>query len=280
MSKLQILSGLREIATDYDGLICDVWGVLHDGLNVHAAAAAALQQFRATRGKVIMLSNAPRPPSDVESQFRKLGVPADCYDAIVTSGGAAQADLMRRVDEGQSRVYHLGPERDRNLFTGLKVERTDLTRAEVVLCSGLFDDDTETPDDYKSMLAEMRAHSLTMLCANPDWVVQRGGALVYCAGALANAYEKLGGKVIYYGKPMAPVYALVREHLNDARRPLAVGDGMHTDIKGANGMGIDALFVADGIHGEEIGAVTPEAVGALLAKAGVHARAAMRALVW
>ncbi len=177
-------------------------------------------------------------------------------------------------------MFHLGPERDRGIFDGLNIEETGIDHAEIVLNSGLFDDDVETPDDYKDRFAEMKARGLLMLCANPDWLVQRNGRLIYCAGAVANEYEKIGGDVIYYGKPMPAIYELVRAAAPDAKRLLAIGDGLHTDIKGANVAGIDALFIADGIHGEDVGDMSPGHLAELLAKAGVHARAAMRALVW
>jgi HAD superfamily hydrolase (TIGR01459 family) len=273
----QILSGLREIASDYDALVCDVWGVLHDGQAARQEAVDALRQFRRTRGRVVLLSNAPRPKRDVEAMFGRLGVALDCYDEIVTSGIATRADLETRKP---SRMFHLGPERDRGIFEGLGIELTDIGEAEIVLNSGLFDDDVETPADYKERLAQMKLRGLLMLCANPDWVVQRGGKLIHCAGALANEYEKIGGEVVYYGKPMTAIYEFVRAAAPDAKRMLAIGDGLHTDVKGANAAGIDALFIADGIHGEEIGAITPEHMAELFAKAGVRARAAMRALVW
>ena len=273
----QVLTGLREIASDYDALVCDVWGVLHDGQAARQEAVDALKQFRETRGRVVLLSNAPRPKRDVETMFKRLGVALDCYDEIVTSGIAARADLETRKP---ATMFHLGPERDRGIFEGLGIALTDIEEAGIVLNSGLFDDDVETPDDYKDRLARMKARGLLMLCANPDRVVQRGGKLIWCAGALADEYQKIGGEVIYYGKPMTAIYDFVRAAAPDARRMLAIGDGLHTDVKGANAAGIDALFIADGIHGEEIGAVTSEHMAELFAKAGVHARAAMRALVW
>jgi HAD superfamily hydrolase (TIGR01459 family) len=275
-----ILSGLREIAPDYDALVCDVWGVLHNGHVANAGAVEALRMFRRERGKVILLSNAPRPKQDLEAQFARFGVPADCYDDIVTSGIATRLDLEGRSRDRRLRMFHLGPERDRGIFEGLDIDLTDIAAAEIVLDSGLFDDDVETPDDYGERLAVMKAKGLLMLCANPDWVVQRGGRLIWCAGALANEYEKIGGRVVYYGKPMPEIYALVRAIAPGARRMLAVGDGLHTDIKGANRVGIDALFIADGIHGEIIKAVTGEHMAELFAGAEVHARAAMRTLVW
>ncbi|MBV9694935.1 MAG: TIGR01459 family HAD-type hydrolase, partial [Alphaproteobacteria bacterium] len=246
-----ILPGLSAIAADYDALVCDVWGVLHDGTAARLEATAALQRFRAEHGPVVLLSNAPRPKRDLEAQFRRFGVPLDCYDAIVTSGIATRIDLARRCKDRRLRMFHLGPERDRGIFEGLDIAASAIEDAEIVLNSGLFDDDRETPDDYRERLAQMKARGLPMLCANPDRVVQRGGRLIWCAGALASEYEKLGGTVIYYGKPMPAIYDIVRAEVPKARRWLAIGDGLHTDIKGANGAGIDALFIADGIHGEE-----------------------------
>ena len=259
--------------------MCDVWGVLHDGRAGNQLAVAALTEFR-KRGRVVLLSNAPRPKRDVEAMFERFGIPLDCYDEIVTSGIAARLDLEARAKDKRLSMFHLGPERDLGIFEGLNIETTDIEHAEIVLDSGLFDDEVETPDDYKDRLAQMKARGLVMLCANPDWVVQRGGKLIWCAGALADAYEKIGGEVVYYGKPKPEIYDLVRASLPGANRWLAIGDGMHTDIKGANGVGIDALFIADGIHGEEVADMSPEHLADLFARAGVHARAAMRALVW
>jgi HAD superfamily hydrolase (TIGR01459 family) len=276
----QILSGLGEIAPEYDALVCDVWGVLHNGRDALAPACAALKAFKAKRGPVVLLTNAPRPVRDVEEMFVKYGVPLDCYDAIVTSGVAVREELERRAMAGRLAMLHLGPERDRGIFEGLNVDTVDAAKAQVVLCSGLYDDDAETPDDYVDLLAEMKMRGLTMLCANPDRVVQRGGRLIYCAGALASEYEKIGGDVAYYGKPKPAIYQAVRAALRGAQKPLAIGDGMHTDIKGANAAGLDALFIADGVHGEDVTALTPAHLDGLFKKAGVHAQWAMRALVW
>lgn len=287
MSNLpRILTGLSEIAGDYDALICDVWGVLHNGKSPRLAAADALRQFRKSRGPVVLLSNAPRPVADLEEQFRRIGVPLDCYDAIVTSGVATREALAERAHGGSLSILHIGPERDRGVFEGLPircVERPE--EASAVLCTGLYDDDNETPDDYATQLAQIKSLGLVLLCANPDIVVQRGGKLVYCAGAIARAYERIGGASIYYGKPHAPIYkatldAACRTASHTIERPLAAGDGLETDITGANRMGIDALFIADGIHGEHIPELAPGPIGKFLGEHHVTARAAMRALVW
>jgi HAD superfamily hydrolase (TIGR01459 family) len=281
----QILNGLHEIAGDYDALICDVWGVLHDGNHARSAACDALKRFRGAHGPVVLLSNAPRPVSVLEEQFMRFGVPLDCYDAIVTSGVAAREDLALRADGRRLPILHIGPERDRGIFEGLPIDCVDAERAEVVLCTGPYNDDTETPDDYRESLTDLKRRGLILLCANPDIVVQRGGRLIYCAGAIARLYEEIGGKVVYYGKPHAAIYeptlAAARKAVARAiGRPLAVGDGLETDIGGANGVGIDALFIADGIHGEQIPVLTPYAMAVFFEKNRVHARAAMRTLVW
>jgi HAD superfamily hydrolase (TIGR01459 family) len=212
-------------------------------------------------------------------------VPTDCFDAVVTSGVAARSELATRARGRKLAMFHLGPERDRDVFEGLDVENVSADEAEVVLCTGLFDDDHETPEDYAGRLAELKERSLTMLCANPDIVVQRGGQLVYCAGALAREYEKIGGEVIYFGKPHPAIYDLTLETMRKTcgrtvTRVLAVGDGMATDLAGANAMGFDALFVAHGIHAAELGEMTHETLAQLFEKTGVRARAAMRELVW
>ncbi|HUO91539.1 MAG TPA: HAD hydrolase-like protein, partial [Rhizomicrobium sp.] len=193
--------------------------------------------------------------------------------------------LARRAAAGRLAIYHLGPERDSGVFEGLPVDCVSPDEASVILCTGLFEDEIETPDDYRDRLAALKARALVMLCANPDIVVQRGGKLVYCAGALARAYEAIGGAVVYYGKPHTPIYAPVLAEARKAagreiRKPLAIGDGLETDIKGAANVGIDALFIANGIHGEEIGQLTEASLAQLLHRAGLSVRAAMPMLIW
>ena len=275
-----MISGFREIAGDYDALICDVWGVVHDGVKPHWPAVEALRRFRAERGRVVLLSNAPRPSAALDQQLAAIGVPADCYDAAVTSGTAAREDIAHRAAGGPLAMMHLGPERDRPLYDGLNVELVGPDRASIVLLTGLYDDETETPEHYREILADLKSRGLAMVCANPDVIVPRGGRLLYCAGALARAYEAIGGEVVYYGKPHLPIYKVTLEAAGLPQRPLVIGDGLETDIRGANRLGIDALFIADGVHGEEIGALTAENLAVLFAKKGVSARAAMSALAW
>jgi HAD superfamily hydrolase (TIGR01459 family) len=259
--------------------------VLHDGHRAYGDAVEALRRFRGELGPVVLLSNAPRPVDALEEQFAHIGVPPDCYDAIVTSGVATRDALELRANNRRLSLLHIGPERDRGVFAGLPIDCVDAAQASVILCTGLYDDDTETPADYGEMLEELKRRGLTLLCANPDIVVQRGGKLIYCAGAIARAYEKMGGPTIYYGKPHPAIYdttlAAARRSANRAvARPLAIGDGLETDIKGANGADLDSLFIADGIHGEDIREFSAAHLADLFAKSGVVAQAAMRALVW
>jgi HAD superfamily hydrolase (TIGR01459 family) len=279
MSAPRLIAGLSEIASGYDALICDVWGVLHDGKSAHPAAAEALKQFRASRGPVVLLTNAPRLTEEVAAQCAQYGVPEGCYDAIVSSGAAARAELERRGADGLA-LYYIGPSKDLPLLSGLGLRFTRIDDAQLVFCTGLEDDLTETPADYADRLAQMRAKGLTMICANPDLVVHRGAQLCFCAGALARDYEKLGGTAIYYGKPHRPIYDAALEAAGQPKRPLAVGDGLFTDIAGANRAGLDVLFIADGVHGEEVEPFSAEHLAKLFGKSGVNAFAASRKLVW
>jgi HAD superfamily hydrolase (TIGR01459 family) len=277
---IRLLNGLSEIASDYDALLCDLWGVVHDGHHVHDPAADALRRFRASHGAVILLTNAPRLPETVVKQLTGFGVSPDCYDAIVSSGSACRAELAVRAARGKILLYYIGTENEHSIFEGLDVALTPLEEADVVLCAGLRADLTETPADYADELASIAARSLTMLCANPDIVVHRGQRLCWCAGALAREYEALGGQVTYYGKPHAPVYDLARSVAKQAKRLLAIGDGTATDIKGANSQGLDALFIAEGVHGKDIEPYTAAHLTEFLSTQGVYAQTALRSLKW
>ncbi|HEX4178542.1 MAG TPA: TIGR01459 family HAD-type hydrolase, partial [Rhizomicrobium sp.] len=227
----RLISGLSEIACDHDALICDVWGVVHDGKRHHPAAAEALYRFKEKHGPVVLLTNAPRVPAEVQIQCSSYGLPPDCYDAIVSSGGAARDYLAARASDRSLPLYYIGPDRDLPMIAGLDVRRTRIEEAAVALAIGLRDDMTETPDQYGDELKAMQARGLTMICANPDLVVHRGERLLYCAGSLAKAYEALDGEVLYYGKPHRPIYdsalaaaALAAKAANrqSPQRPLAV----------------------------------------------------------
>ncbi|HVY59746.1 MAG TPA: TIGR01459 family HAD-type hydrolase [Xanthobacteraceae bacterium] len=282
-----ILDRFSKLAPAYRTLLCDVWGVVHNGLAAFPDACDVLVRFRAGGGTVVFITNAPRPGEVVMRQLARLGVPRESYDAIVSSGDVTRAVIARRP--GQS-VFHLGPERDRSIFAGLDVAFASVESADYVVCSGLFDDEIETPDDYRDMLAAMRTRALFMLCANPDAVVERGDKLIYCAGAIADAYREIGGEVLYAGKPYRPIYeeALARaaEARGGTEAPgpvLAIGDSVRTDLKGAASAGLDSLFVTTGIHAEELGGrddPDPAVLDGILSAAGVRPKAVMRRLVW
>ena len=284
-----IVAGLRTLAASYDVIFCDVWGVLHNGIVAFGGASDALTRYRAGGGRVVLISNAPRPGAALAPQLDRIGVPRTAYDAILTSGDLTRAAVVERL--GQI-VHHLGPERDLAIFAGLPVRFGAVEEADYVVCSGFHNDEVETVEDYADVLGAMRARSLWMLCANPDIVVERGDRLVPCAGALAAAYEGTGGDVYWAGKPHLPVYdaafaisaRLLACDLVPVGRVLAVGDAMRTDIAGAAALGIDSLLVARGIHAAEIGVedgrLDPARVGRWLAGQEVRPTAVMDALTW
>ena len=250
------IRSLDEIADGYAAILCDVWGVLHNGERAFSPAAAALAAARATGLAVVLITNAPRPAEGVIDQIRSLGVPDNCWDRIITSGDVTR-DL---IAAGPRRMFHLGPERDLVLYDGLDVELVDEFEATGVCCTGFFDDETETPEDYADMLKRFRSRNLPFICANPDIVVERGDRLIWCAGALARDYGQLGGRTLIAGKPHAPIYeaalkaaAGVLGREVGAGQALAIGDGILTDVKGAESFGIDVLYVSAGIHAREYG---------------------------
>ena len=282
-----MLPHFATLAPDYDVLLSDVWGVVHNGLAAFPHACDALMRARARGAAVVLITNAPRPSAVVARQLEKLHVPRETYDAIVSSGDVTRAVIEQRP--GQS-LFHMGPERDRSIFTGLDVRFAPLERADYVICSGLDDDDVATPDDYRAQLDIMIERKLFMVCGNPDVVVERGPRLVYCAGAVADLYATMGGEVLYAGKPYKPIYdmALAKAQAATGRkvaasRVLAIGDLVRTDLKGARAAGVDFLFVTSGIHAEELGGrerPDSQALSATFAAAGDMPKAVMRELVW
>ena len=275
------------LAPGYDAVLCDVWGVIHNGIAAFPGASDALTRFRAKGGSVMLISNAPRPGAQVERMLDHLRVPHSAYDGIVTSGDVTRAVVAKRAGES---VFHIGPERDHTIFTGLDAPFGPLETARYVICSGLYDDETETPDDYAELLGRIRARNLFMLCANPDLVVERGDRLVYCAGAIADRYAELGGEVYYAGKPHRPLYDLALDRIAGLRgaaptleRVLAIGDSVRTDLKGAAALGVDCLFVTAGIHAEELGArddPDAAALAKIFAAAGQMPKAVTPRLKW
>lgn len=252
-----IIDSFADISGDYDAVLCDLWGVYHDGVRPHESAVAALRGYRERGGIVALLTNAPRPDFSVAKQLSRMGAPDDTHDLIVTSGDATIAAL--REGGFGARAYHIGPDRDDDLFEGLDIERTALEDADFILCSGLFDDGTETPEDYADTYRTARERGLIMVCANPDIVVDRGERRIWCGGALAQAYEQAGGLTRYFGKPHRPIYDLALAKIEaqaerpiDRSRILAIGDGPTTDVKGALENDFDCLFIAGGLAAEDL----------------------------
>ena len=284
MTTLRFVERLRDVVDGVEVILSDIWGVVHNGLEAFPEACAALHIYRQRGGTVILITNAPRPADSVQRQLRKLGVADDIYDAIVTSG-----DLTRQfvADHPGKRIFWIGMERHNAVHRGLDLVIAPLEEADYIVCTGLFDDETETPEDYRDMMLQARARKLPLVCANPDIVVERGDRLIYCAGAIAELYRELGGEVIFYGKPHRPIYeramALAAERRGRPTpldRVLAIGDSVRTDLTGALGFGIDCLFVTRGIHSEEfegIDQLDPASVKELF---GHPPRALMRELRW
>jgi HAD superfamily hydrolase (TIGR01459 family) len=258
----KLLRGLAGLADGYDVILCDVWGVLHNGLTAFGKAAGALSRFRTKGGKVVLMTNSPNPSRIVVAQLDRLGVSRKAYDAIVSSGDVTVSLLIERAGAG---LFRLGPPGETALFDevlaqcGKALRLVPLKQARFVLCTGLVDPWHETPEDYDAVLAAMHARRVELICANPDIVVEDGGKLFYCAGAIAERYAAAGGRVIQAGKPFAPIYARALELARgpgkiavNPSRVLVIGDAMHTDIKGAHEQGFDSLFVTSGIHRKEL----------------------------
>jgi HAD superfamily hydrolase (TIGR01459 family) len=284
MTALHFVESLRELVGGVDVVLSDIWGVVHNGLESFPEACEALHTYRSQGGTVILITNAPRPADSVQRQLRKLGVADETYDAIVSSG-----DLTRLyvADHPGRKVFWLGPERDSSIYRGLDAVLAPLDEADYIVCTGLYDDETESAEDYRGMMLKARERKIPLVCANPDIVVERGDRLIYCAGAIAELYRELGGEVIFYGKPHRPIYERAmmlagerQGHQIERRRVLAIGDSVRTDLAGARDFGIDCLFVTRGIHSEEfegLDQLDPASVTELF---GHPPRALIRELRW
>ncbi len=287
MTAPAFIEAFSSLAPGYDAVLCDVWGVIHNGVAAFPEACQALTRYRSTGGSVLLITNAPRPGTVVMRLLDRLGVPRQAYDDIVSSGDVTRAVIAARPDK---QLFHIGPERDLPIFEGLGARFVALEAADYAVCTGLHDDETETPESYRTLLGALRARDLFMLCANPDLVVERGDKLVYCAGALADLYGELGGEVLYAGKPHRPIYAqaiariaAVRGTVPALSRVLAIGDSVRTDLKGAAAFGVDCLFVTAGIHSQELGKRSdpdPAAIQMIFANAGIVPKAVTRRLAW
>ncbi len=281
---LRFVERLREVVDGVEVVLSDIWGVVHNGLESFPEACAALHAYRQQGGVVILITNAPRPADSVQRQLRKLGVADETYDAIVSSG-----DLTRHfvADHPGKKLYWVGPERDGSIHRGLDAVVSELDGADYIICTGLFDDETESADDYRPMLTKALARKLPLICANPDIVVERGDRLIYCAGAIAELYREMGGEVVFYGKPHRPIYeramALATERRGrpaELRQVLAIGDSVRTDLTGAQAFGIDCLFVTRGIHAEEFAGIDQLDPASVKQLFGHPPKALIRELRW
>jgi HAD superfamily hydrolase (TIGR01459 family) len=251
-----ILSHAGPLLERYDVIFCDVWGVVHNGVTAYEGACRALETFRSGGGTVILVSNAPVPKRRVADMLESRHVPQAAWDDIVSSGDIALAHVQKR---GFTRLYCIGPQdRDQALFGALKARSVSLQESEAIICTGLTDDRHEKPDDYRGLLEEALTLRLPFVCANPDLVVDVGGTLLFCAGAIADLYAHMGGAVYWAGKPHLNSYETAHhraEALRDENVPrgkiLIIGDSLRTDMKGAETFGSDALFIASGIHRHE-----------------------------
>ncbi len=284
MTTLRFIENLRDLAAGRDVILSDIWGVVHNGLESFPDACAALKTFRTQGGTVVLITNAPRPADSVQRQLRKLGVPDDTYDALVSSG-----DLTRNyvAEHPNKAIFWLGPERDNSIHRGLDAVFAPLERADYIICTGPFDDESESAEEYRGMMMQARERNLPLICANPDIVVERGDRLVYCAGAIAELYRELGGDVIFYGKPHRPIYeramALAKERRGKdtpLNHVLAIGDSVRTDLAGAHAFGLDLLFLTRGIHSEEFAGIDQLDPASVKELFGHPPLALMRELKW
>lgn len=252
VSTLRFVDHLQDLTSHVDVILSDIWGVIHDGLKGFPGPCKTLETFRKQGGTVIMITNAPRPADSVQRQLRKMNISDDTYDAIVSSGDLARNYVASHLNKS---VFQIGPDRDNPIFRELDITFSPIEEADYIVCTGPFNDEIETAEDYRDMMIQARERNLTFICANPDIIVERGDRLIYCAGAIAELYRELGGDVLFYGKPHRPIYdralelaAAKRGTVTPPNRVLAIGDSVRTDLTGANAMGLDCLFVTRGIH--------------------------------
>ena len=285
------IAGLSTVVGRYDGMILDLWGVIHDGERPYPGVVECLDRLTAAGKRLCLLSNAPRRTGGVIAKLAGMGIGPERYRHVMTSGEATYEALRDRNDPWHAalgtRLYHMGPERDVDVYDGLPYAVAGRPEeADFVLNTGIVDFD-EGLDDYAPALQACRDRGLPMVCANPDLVVMVGERLVICAGTLAARYEAMGGTVFHHGKPHAPVYhrCLALMGITNKRRILAVGDSLRTDVAGANAAGIDSALVTGGIHREELGgawgtAADPERLAAAIEASGHLPTWALPRLVW
>ena len=239
--------GLKSIVENYDIFYIDLWGVVHNGITLHKNAIEALEKISKEKKKYVLLTNAPRPSKTVKSFLEKMGMDTEIREKVYSSGEAALSYLKKNYLN--KKFFHIGPQRDFDLFLNFKKDKTDdINLSSYLLCTGLFDDKNEDLNYYKELF---KVHvNKKMICTNPDLIVDRGEKRELCAGSVALVFEKMGGQVVYFGKPFPEVYNQSIEHKN--KKVLSIGDNLNTDIKGANLLNFDSLIISNGIHRNEI----------------------------
>ena len=284
----RILTSAADLLERYDVLLCDIWGVVHDGRRAYPGANDALTRFRTKGGTVVLVSNAPMTGPAIAALLADKGVVRTAWDEIVGSGDIALSHIAER---GYRRIYGIGPRpRDASFFDGVRDLEPDLDRADVIACTGLEHERRETAEDYRPLLTRALVRKLPFVCVNPDLAVHVGADLLPCAGAIAALYETMGGEVFWCGKPHPGAYALalqvaarIRGRAIDKSRVLGIGDAARTDLKSAEGAGIDALFIAGGLHRDELvrgDAIDVAALAAFLDANGAAPVALMQKLAW
>jgi HAD superfamily hydrolase (TIGR01459 family) len=239
--------GLQSIADNYDLFYIDLWGVIHNGIKLHEKAMLVLKKLKIMNKNFILLTNAPRPNETVKSFLEKMGMEKEIRDHVFTSGEAS-LNYLNRFHK-MEKFFHIGPPRDFDLFNNFKNNQTkDLNESKYILCTGLFDDQDQDLNYYKNLLE--KHVNKKMVCTNPDLIVDRGDKRELCAGSVAMVFDKMGGEVIYFGKPYPEVYNQSID--NKDKKILSIGDNLNTDIKGANLLNYDSLLISNGVHRNEI----------------------------
>ena len=269
--KIKKLDHLQEIYDAYNAFLIDLWGVMHNGIRLNVSAMNAVKKLENKGKRIIFLSNAPRPTKEVVEFLKKLNMEEKFLKNVLTSGEVA-LNFLKKNKFGE-KFYHLGPQRDDSLFSDRKKNKTTLQKCDFILCTGLFDEEEENLKYYQDLLKDFTKKKL--VCTNPDLIVHRGGEEEYCAGKIAEIFEGLGGEVIYFGKPHKEVYLSC---LDTNQKTLVIGDNLKTDIKGANNMNLDSVFITSGIHRSKIN--NEEVIEKLLKKHNVSANYFQNELTW
>jgi len=250
LNTMKEIINFSEVSEEYDALICDVWGVIHNGRELFSGINECLKNYKVNNRVIILLSNAPRPAIYVEKMLESLGFKRELYNDIITSGDLTKKSLNDNLFG--TNCFHIGPDRDLNIFDDTKVKRVDFDEADFIFVTGLFDDESEDEDDYIDLLSKAKERGMILVCANPDLLVQRGDELIPCAGLISKKYDEIGGKTVNIGKPFSPIFEeaislIERTKKIKKSRILVIGDGLDTDIKGANLINLDSLLVLGGL---------------------------------